>query len=355
MANEPKKSPVDVYSVTEVAEAAGVPLARVEALIAAGDLRPVSDTPPFFSFEDSVRAVRALRADGGRGTALLFDQPAYQHASAKLPVAVSTAFHAGVAATLILASTIDFTQAAQPERLRSEPVTTRLVFLTTPGPGGGGGGGGLRQRTPPPKAKRLGKAKLDSPIPVREAPKPVEPVAKPPEPPPPPPVKPEPLPPVVAPVATVAANDRDQAGVIDTPAPPKSDSRGSGTGGGVGSGTGTGIGSGDGSGIGPGSGGGMGGGPYRPGSGITPPSLLFEKKADYTEEARRRNLAGEVVLEIVVRRDGSVGDVKLLDGLGGGLNERAIAAVKQWRFSPAKRLGTPVDVIVEVAVEFKLR
>jgi protein TonB len=78
-------------------------------------------------------------------------------------------------------------------------------------------------------------------------------------------------------------------------------------------------------------------------------------KADYTEEARRRNLEGEVVLEIVVRRDGSVGDVKLVNGLGSGLNDRAIAAVKQWRFSPAKRLGSPVDVIVEVAVEFKLR
>jgi protein TonB len=78
-------------------------------------------------------------------------------------------------------------------------------------------------------------------------------------------------------------------------------------------------------------------------------------KADYTEEARRRNIEGEVVLEIVVRRDGSVGDVKLVNGLGSGLNDRAITAVKQWRFSPAKRLGAPVDVIVEVAVEFKLR
>src|SRR5439155_11085679 len=108
-------------------------------------------------------------------------------------------------------------------------------------------------------------------------------------------------------------------------------------------------------GIGPGSGGGIGGGPYRPGSGITPPRLLREVKADYTEDARRRGLAGEVVLEIVVRRDGSVGDVKLLQGLGSGLNDRAVQAVRQWRFSPAERLGTPVDVIVEVSVEFKLR
>jgi protein TonB len=99
----------------------------------------------------------------------------------------------------------------------------------------------------------------------------------------------------------------------------------------------------------------MGGGPYRPGSGITPPRIIREKKADYTEEARRRNVEGEVVLEIVVRRDGSVGDIRLIDGLGSGLNERAIAAVKQWLFSPAKRLGVPVDVLVEVAVEFKLR
>jgi len=47
--------------------------------------------------------------------------------------------------------------------------------------------------------------------------------------------------------------------------------------------------------------------------------------------------------------------VKLLQGLGAGLDERAIDAVRQWRFSPAKRYGTPVDVIVEVAMEFKLR
>ena len=56
-----------------------------------------------------------------------------------------------------------------------------------------------------------------------------------------------------------------------------------------------------------------------------------------------------------MRSDGSVGDVKVLQGLGGGLDQRAVDAVRQWRFSPARRYGTPVDVIVEVAVEFKLR
>jgi TonB family protein len=78
-------------------------------------------------------------------------------------------------------------------------------------------------------------------------------------------------------------------------------------------------------------------------------------KPDYTEEARRRNLEGEVVLEIVVRRDGSVGNMRLLHGLGGGLDQRAMDAVRRWRFAPARRHGTPVDVLVEVAVEFKVR
>jgi TonB family protein len=159
---------------------------------------------------------------------------------------------------------------------------------------------------------------------------------------------------VVAPVATVAADQRDSAGVPqDTPV--QSDSRGSGSGTGVGSGEGSGAGEGKGAGIGPGSGGGTGGGPYRPGSGISPPGLLREVRPDYTEDARRRGIEGDVVLEIVVRSDGTVGNVRVLQGLGGGLDQRAIDAVRQWRFSPARRLGTAVDVMVEVAVEFKLR
>jgi TonB family protein len=355
MAAGPKNQTVDVYTAGEIAKAAGVSLARLESLIAAGTMRPVSPGLPYFSHAEAVAAVRALRSDGGRAAALLFDKPVYAHASTGLPVAAATGFHAGIAALLVLVSTIGMPHAAQLDRVSTEPVTQRLVFIATPGPGGGGGGGGLRQRKPPPRAERKGPNKLSSPIPARKAPRPVEPVPKPPEPPPPHPVEPEPLPPVVAPVATVAADERDQAGVIDTPAPAQSDSRGPGAGGGVGSGTGAGLGAGDGSGIGPGSGGGMGGGPYRPGSGVTPPRILREVKASYTDEARRRDVEGEVLLEIVVLRDGSVGSVKIISGLPNGLNDRAVAAVRQWRFSPATRLGQPVDVIVEVAVEFKLR
>ena len=155
-------------------------------------------------------------------------------------------------------------------------------------------------------------------------------------------------------MSTASSDARDRAG-IPAERPPQPDSQGSGTGGGAGTGQGTGLGEGTGAGIGPGSGGGTGGGPYRPGSGITPPQLLREVKPEFTEDARRRGIEGDVVLEIVVRSDGSVGDVKVLQGLGGGLDRRAIDAVRQWRFSPARRFGAPVDVIVEVAVEFKLR
>jgi TonB family protein len=130
---------------------------------------------------------------------------------------------------------------------------------------------------------------------------------------------------------------------------------GPGAGGGAGTGTGTGIGDGSGAGIGDGSGGGTGGGPYRPGSGISPPALLREIKPVYTEEGRRRGIEGDVVMEVVVRADGSVGAMRTLQGLGSGLDQRAAEAVRQWQFSPARRFGSPVDVLVEVAVEFRLR
>jgi protein TonB len=116
-----------------------------------------------------------------------------------------------------------------------------------------------------------------------------------------------------------------------------------------------GMGPGTGAGVDDGSGGGAGGGPFRPGSGVEPPRLLREVKAQYSEDARIKGITGDVVLEIVIRSDGSVGDVKVLRGLGFGLDERAISAVRNWKFTPARRLGTAVDVIVEVEVEFSLR
>ena len=155
-------------------------------------------------------------------------------------------------------------------------------------------------------------------------------------------------------MAAVAGDRVDRLGLIEA-TQDSGTSQGPGTGGGVGSGEGTGLGEGEGPGLGPGTGGGTGGGPYGPGSGIDPPRLLREVKPQYTEAALRQRLEGEVVVEVVVLRDGRVGDVRLIQRLGAGLDERAVDAVKQWVFEPARRLGAPVDVLVEVAVDFSLR
>jgi TonB family protein len=347
----------DLYSPGEIAIAAGVSEAAVRAALGAAR--------EFVSFEDAVRVGRRLalaappelpstpRASASAADVSDLDFDIHIPQARGVPLVVSTALHVALIAVLLFAT---FNLAPRAAALRADAAAEpmRLVFLATPGPGGGGGGGGLLQKAPPPKAQREGTRKISSPLPKREEPRPIEPAPKPPEPKPEPPLKSEPLPAVVAPIITAPADNRNRVGVL-TETPVETESHGAGAGGGAGTGKGTGVGEGDGSGVGPGSGGGTGGGPYRPGSGIEAPRLLQEVKADYTEDARRRGVSGEVVLEIVVRRDGSVGDVRVLRGLAGGLNERAMQAVRQWRFTPARRLGTPVDVIVEVAVEFRLR
>ena len=75
-------------------------------------------------------------------------------------------------------------------------------------------------------------------------------------------------------------------------------------GGGVGTGVGSGIGSGTGPGFGEGSGGGFGGGVYRPGNGVTAPTLLSQVRPNYTPDAMRRRIQGTVVLEMIVGADG---------------------------------------------------
>lgn len=351
----------EVFSVQEVAQAAGVSEAAALDLIGVGAVRTVSG---FLLPDDAVVCVRTLRRMATAHRDELFAEPAASRRARLAGIAGTGAFHLSLIGLLAVMAALGFDRAGSPRPARVDPV--RLVFLATPGPGGGGGGGGMKAPEPPSKAEMNSPlALVKSPVPrpkriTTQRPERVAPPLPPPvvaqkqavEPPPAPPqtVKPQ----VVAPVARASSDPRDRAGTL-TESAPASQSQGVGTGTGVGTGEGTGIGEGVGPGIGPGTGGGTGGGPYRPGAGITPPSLLHEVRPDYSDAARRQGVEGEVVLEIVVRRDGTVGEVNVLNGLGSGLDQRAIEAVRQWRFSPARRYGTPVDVIVEVAVEFKLR
>jgi TonB family protein len=351
----------EVYTLREVARAAAVPVRQVVALIDTAQIATVADG--FVDEEEAVRAVRLLTGateETYRPKPVLTPHRTPQ--TAALPFAASTGLHVAIVVGLVLLSALGLKGTVTEARVAPEPV--RLVFLATPGPGGGGGGGGVRRPEPPARAELKGRSALRSPVRTEPRPKKAEPRPEPPKRVEPAPVeKPAdapavqpapPVPPVTAPVAPAAADEQDRPGVVEAAAAAPA-SQGPGSGNGSGTGQGAGMGEGKGPGIGTGEGGGTGGGPYRPGSGITPPSLLREVKPHYTEEARRAGREGDVVLEIVVRADGSVGDVAILQRLGSGLDQRAVDAVRQWRFSPARRFGTPVDVLVEVAVEFKLR
>jgi TonB family protein len=135
---------------------------------------------------------------------------------------------------------------------------------------------------------------------------------------------------------------------------PSVPSNGTGAGGGIGSGSGGGVGSGEGPGYGPGYGGGTGGGVFRVGGGVSAPKAIYSPDPEYSEEARKVKQMGVVVLYLVVGPDGKPRDVRVVRALGLGLDEKAIEAVKSWRFEPALKDGKPVAVSVNVEVNFHL-
>jgi protein TonB len=131
-------------------------------------------------------------------------------------------------------------------------------------------------------------------------------------------------------------------------------SSGTGSGGGIGSGSGGGVGSGRGPGVGPGWGGGIGGGAYRVGGGVSAPRLVYGPEPEFSEEARKAKFQGVAVLWAIVGADGRVRDLRVQRSLGMGLDEKAVEAVKTWRFEPARKDGTPVAVQIAVEVSFRL-
>jgi TonB family protein len=131
-------------------------------------------------------------------------------------------------------------------------------------------------------------------------------------------------------------------------------SNGTGYGGGIGEGNGGGVGPGSGPGFGPGHGGGTGGGAFRVGGGVSAPKVVFSPDPEYSEEARKAKYQGTCVLWLVVGPDGKPRDIKVQRTLGLGLDEKAIEAVKTWRFEPALKDGKPVAVQINVEVSFRL-
>ncbi len=135
---------------------------------------------------------------------------------------------------------------------------------------------------------------------------------------------------------------------------PSVPSNGIGYGGGIGSGNGGGVGSGSGPGYGPGSGGGTGGGVFRVGGGVSAPKVIYQPDPEFSEEARKAKFQGTCVVWFIVGPDGKPRDIRVHRTLGLGLDEKAVEAVKNWRFEPAMKDGKPVAVQVSAEVSFRL-
>jgi TonB family protein len=221
----------------------------------------------------------------------------------------------------------------------------------------GGGGGGRQEQAPASKGK-LPQASLD--IPQVLAPE----------------VKPPPIKNPSLPVAATIKADPLLFPPDTRPIPygdPKSKSTtpsaGPGTGGGIGSGTGAGVGPGTGGGVGPGTGGNTGGGDFRAGGGgpggggggtyrasqVTQKARIISKpEPAYTEEARKNNITGTVVLRAVLASSGSVTNIVPVRGLPYGLTEKAIAAARQIRFEPARKDGHAVSQYIQIEYNFNM-
>ena len=269
--------------------------------------------------------------------------PAHQTIFVQASVLLTAAAIHGVVIGLLLIALTARRPEVEPARAAPPRAASRLVFIVSPVPGGGGGGGGgNRQPARLPRLQKPGHdARTTPPVPA--------------------PTRSSPTLEAPAPQATLldaVPLSSASSFVIGLPNGAISDSvgQGPGEGGGIGTGSGTGIGGGRGPGIGPGAGGGTGGGVYQVGGGVSAPTVLRQVRPSYTTDAIRAKIQGAVLLELVVRSDGTPDAIRVVRSLDpGGLDQQAIEAVRQWRFIPGRRGGQPVDVLVSVIMDFSLR
>jgi TonB family protein len=244
-----------------------------------------------------------------------------------------------IALVLLIVLTIHHVIAVQNPPTVAENIDVGIFKPVAPvGTGGGGGGGGDHSIVPATKGKLPEVAKTQI-VPPSVTP----------------PVQPKlPVAPTVVADMKLPPSPLPNIGAPTGPSVTVT-SNGSGSGGGIGSGSGGGIGSGSGGGIGAGSGGGNGGGVYRPGAnGVGYPTLIYSIDPEFSDEARKARYQGVVVVEVTVGVDGIARDPKVVRQLGMGLDEKAVEAVKQYRFKPATKDGKPVPVRVPVEISFHI-
>lgn len=131
-------------------------------------------------------------------------------------------------------------------------------------------------------------------------------------------------------------------------------SQGSGSGSGFGQGGGGGIGAGEGGGIGSGTVGGYGGGVMTVGGGVSAPVVIHRVVPEATDEARRSKFQGVASIGLIVDVQGNPEGVHVVHPLGMGLDQKAVEAVRQYKFKPAMFQGHPVPVQLVIEVDFHI-
>lgn len=254
---------------------------------------------------------------------------------------MSMAIHIGV---VVLLFTVASSKAVQTEVKKAVSLIAPDIAPYVPQPVkpkmmGGGGGGGDRSPTPPSKGRlpKFSPKQFTPPMAVVNAVNPkllMEPTL------------------VIPPDVNVPNVNMNVWGdPLAKLGPP---SNGPGSGGGIGTGSGGGVGSGSGAGFGPGSGGGFGGGVFRVGGGVSAPVVLYKVDPEYSDEARKAKYSGTVVLYIEVDQAGKARNIRVVKGIGLGLDEKAIEAVQKWKFKPGLKDGKPVVVAAHIEVNFRL-
>jgi protein TonB len=210
--------------------------------------------------------------------------------------------------------------------VEQSPGRIDLVYLPQAGPGGGGGGNPV-----PPAPARLSVPRSQPPPPV----------------------------PTVTPTSFAQPPDPTLTAPITTDLRDLLRSNGLGavtlgvSGGGV---KGNGLGPGVGDGIDRGAGGNFGGSAARPGNGCASPQPVVQAKPNYASDAMQAKIQGDITLDVIVRKDGTVGDMQITQSLDRvhGLDQEALKAARAWTFRPATCKGDPVDMVVSLILEFRL-
>ena len=265
----------------------------------------------------------------------MFEPIAFRDGASARGPAASVTIHGAAIALLLIAGTNPAVQ----QTIRATFTNTSIIAPYIPRTGHGGGGGGGRSALPASKGRlpKIAPRQFTPPSPIIRNTDPKLPME---------------------PTLVISADvnlPRSDLSILGDPngkiGPP---SAGPGRGGGIGDGDGTGIGPGKGPGFGPGSGGDTGGGLKSHLGSLTAPILIYKVEPEFSEEARKARLQGMVTLYGEVDTDGRLSNIRVVQGLGLGLEEKAIEAVKQWRFRPGYRNGRPVAEPATIQVNFHL-